>query len=211
MGVQLLEEPAVADYQREMRVFVAGPVTPGVLSGLAMNRMLDNFRKPERQKEALIQIAGLDPGLVFIARCEDEIVGYVTFVRPDPYTRWSKHSRTLELGAVEVSPEWRRCYVGSRLLQAAFACPLLEDWIVITLEYCWHWDLTGTNLETWEYRNMLTKLFGRAGLAVKRTDDPDILEHPANLMMARVGRRVPLLDAVAFEAMLIENKEHERL
>jgi len=207
MSLQL-EDLYSACHQDEMKIFVEGPVPSAVLAGLSMNGSLDNFRPPERQKEALVAIAGMNPGLVFIARCEQEIVGYVTFVRPASFTRWLRHPRILELGAVEVSREWRRCYVASRLLTTAFTFPVLENYIVITLEYCWHWDLLkGTGLGLREYRDMLTRLFGKAGMIVEGTDDPDILEHPAKLMMARVGGRVPLLDVIAFEAMLYENRD----
>jgi len=208
---QVLEGIETGDNPQEMRIAVEGPVAAGVLTGLEMNEGLDHFRSPGRQKEALIDIARSDRGLVFVARADDEITGYVTFVHPGPYTRWGRHSRLLQLGEVEVGRTWRRCYVASRLLRAAFSCPLLDHWIVIALEYCRHWDLSGTGLGVWEYRDMLTKLFGRAGLAVKNTDDPDIAEHPASLMMARVGGKVPHVDAVAFEALLWESGANVKL
>ncbi len=28
----------------------------------------------------------------------------------------------------------------------------MEDYIIITTEYYWHWDLKGTGLKVWEYR-----------------------------------------------------------
>ena len=154
----------------------------------------------------MIEIAGLNPGLVFIGRHDREIVGYVTFHRPDPFTRWLGHTHILELGAIEVSPGWRRLNIGSALLTHAFFFPFLEKYIVVTTEYCWHWDLTGTNLDVWAYRDMLTALFKKVGLIVRPTDDADIAEHPANVLMARIGALVSLADEVAFDAMLFDNK-----
>ncbi|MDA8334817.1 MAG: GNAT family N-acetyltransferase [Peptococcaceae bacterium] len=185
---------------------VEGPVGPDRLAGLTMNHLLNNFRPPGRQKQALTEIAGLDPGMVFIARSRREIVGYVTFHRPDGYTRWINHPHVLELGGIEVSPEWRQSRLGGKLILAAFSFPAMEDYIVITTEYCWHWDLKGTNLDMWGYRKMLTNLFGKGGMEMKATDDPDINEHPANVLMARVGANASARDALVFEEMLFDEK-----
>jgi len=185
---------------------IEGPVSPDRLAGFTMNPLLKNFRPPERQKQALIEIAGLDPGFIFVARNGLEIVGYVAFHRPDGYTRWIKHPRILELGGIEISRTWRRARLGSSLIQAAFAFPAMEDWIVITTEYCWHWDLAGTDLDLWSYRKILTRMFAKGGMVMKPTDDPDISEHPANVLMARVGANVSARDELIFEEMLFEEK-----
>ena len=31
----------------------------------------------------------------------------------------------------------------------------MEDYLVITTEYYWHWDLKGTGLTVWDYRKMM--------------------------------------------------------
>ncbi|HUW63499.1 MAG TPA: hypothetical protein VMW83_02200 [Spirochaetia bacterium] len=51
---------------------------------------------------------------------------------------------------------------------------------------------------------MLTRLFGRTGMVVRFTDDPEIKEHPANVLMARIGANVPTPDILAFEDMLFD-------
>ncbi|HUW63500.1 MAG TPA: GNAT family N-acetyltransferase [Spirochaetia bacterium] len=130
MSLQLVQPDLVVQHQKTWlgAVVVEGPVSPACLAGLTMNKFLTNFRPSEQQKAALVEIAGLeDPGLVFIARHAAEIVGYVTFLRPDPYTRWLAHPRILELGAVEVSRQWRRCNMASELLASAFSYAVLED------------------------------------------------------------------------------------
>lgn len=132
------------------------------------------------------------------------MVGYVTFHNPDQCTRWVKHPLILELGAIEVSPDWRKYKIARNLLTCAFAYPLLEDRIVLTMEYSWHWDLEGSGLNLWSYQKMLTGLFGSVGLQKVGTNDPEIMEHPANVLMARIGRNVPpeavaLFDEIRFE------------
>ena len=57
-----------------------------------MNSMmiLVAFRPPAQQHKALIGIAELPEGRIIIARIENTIVGYVTFLYPDPLERWSE-------------------------------------------------------------------------------------------------------------------------
>lgn len=182
-----------------------GPVTPAELNKLFLNDKLINFRTPEKQKEALTAIASLPEGMIYVARTGREIIGYITFNFPEEYSRWSRHPRILELGGIETSPDWRGSGIGRTLLRKAFGNPVMDDYIVVAIEFCWHWDLKGSNLSIYEYQRMLTKLFGSAGLLKRETDDPDIKEHPANVLMARVGKNVFLEEINLFEKMLIES------
>lgn len=182
-------------------VFIEGPVSSHYLSALTMAEDLDCFRKPPQQHQALIEIAGDPSGLVYIARHFNTIVAYITFLPPDPCSRWSKHPRILELGAIEVSPRWRSYKLGKRLLKMAFTNPEMEKYIVITIEFCWHWDTRRTGMDIWQYQRMLTRLFGSVGLVKVTTDDPDILEHPANVLMARIGKEVSPEDIQLFEKL----------
>ena len=50
----------------------------------------------------------------------------------------------------------------------------------------------------------MTKLFGVAGLERRATDDPDITGHPANVLMAQVGKNVGKKDVMLFKNMLFE-------
>ncbi|OAT81766.1 GNAT family N-acetyltransferase [Desulfotomaculum copahuensis] len=183
-------------------VFLEGPVGKDDLEPLTLDPGLKNFRLPERQKVALQEIAALPEGMVFIARVEKLVAGYVTFHFPEKYSRWSKHPRVLELGAIEVSPDWREFKLARQLLQVAFANPVMEEYIVIAIEFCWHWDLKNTALDIWQYQKMLTRLFGSAGLKKVQTDDPDITEHMANVLMARYGSKVSPADVDLFKQML---------
>ncbi|GAW91219.1 GNAT family N-acetyltransferase [Calderihabitans maritimus] len=165
-----------------------------------MEADLNNFRPAERQKEALVEIAGLEKGRVVIARRGNKIIGYVTFHPPEQFERWGQGNLDciLELGAIEVSPRWRNQGISKGLLEVAFANPELEDYIVIATEYYWHWDLRGSGLSVWQYRDLLQKLFGRVGMKPEGTDDPEIISHPANMLMVRVGSRVRREDLMEF-------------
>ncbi|AGL01350.1 GNAT family N-acetyltransferase [Desulfoscipio gibsoniae] len=178
-----------------------GPVQPDYISQLNISPDMYVFREPHKQHKALVDIAASSDGMVYIARHQNVIVGYVTFHNPDKYSRWSKHESILELGAIEVSPAWRKYKVGKKLMQLAFTNPIMDEKIVITIEFCWHWDLENTGLDIWQYQKMLSKLFGSVGLVRVPTDDPEIIEHIANVMMARIGPRVTEEAIQKFEDM----------
>lgn len=186
-------------------VVIEGPLEAEKIEYLRMNNKLTNFRPPAKQKEALIAIARLPEGMVYVARHNLEIVGYVTFHYPDDFSRWSKHPAVLELGGIEISPDWRQRGIGSALLREAFKNPAMENYIIVTVEFCWHWDLKSSGLDLFKYQKMLTELFGSVGLSRRETDDPDIIEHPANVLMVRVGANVSSEDNLLFNNMLFEN------
>lgn len=187
-------------------VHLEGPCNCDYISRLTMDQGLRIFRPPSRQQEALMLISNLPEGKVFIARFQDKIIGYVTFHYPDEYSRWSKHPYVLELGAVEVSPEWRNDKVAQYLLIEAFAHGFVENHIVITIEFCWHWDLKNSGLTMMNYQKILTRLFSAVGLQKRATDDPDITEHPANVMMVRFGKNVPKEALQRFEELTFLNR-----
>ncbi|TYO94762.1 GNAT family N-acetyltransferase [Desulfallas thermosapovorans] len=187
-------------------IYIEGPCPGSYLADLTMNSKLTNFRPPEKQKKALIAITGMPHGMIYIARHEKEIVGYITFHRPDESSRWIKHPRVLELGGIEISSDWRRCKIAENILKAGFSNPVMEDYIVITMEMCWHWDTRNTKLDIWAYQKVLCNLFGSVGMKRTATDDPDILEHPANVLMARIGQNVAVSDVALFESMRFQNR-----
>ncbi len=187
-------------------VKVCGPVCPEEFEKLSMDSSLNSFRPAAQQIKSLKEIAGLQDGFVFIAvlkGAEDIIVGYVTFHPPDFFERWGRDGSgpILELGAIEVVPELRSHGIGGSLLEIAFDSGRMEKYIVIATEYYWHWDLEGTGLLIWEYRDRLDRLMGSAGLLPEETTDPEINSHPANALMVRVGSNVSTSDAKAFEQL----------
>lgn len=190
-------------------VEIEGPVRKDYLIPLKMNEGLNNFRNPARQKEALLIVADLPDGMVYIARHEDEIVGYLLFHSPNPYGRWHRHPRILELGAIEVSRYWQKRGIATELLKEAFSNPIMEDYIVIATEFYWHWDLKGSGLDVWGYQKMLRKLYGTVNFKRRHTDDPEILEHPANMLMVRFGSNVTPAHIKFFEDLTYQQSIFE--
>jgi len=187
---------------------IEGPVEPERLAAMRFDEGLKAFRPPEQQQQALVGIARLPEGRIMVARDGELVLGYVTFLHPDPLERWSqaKLEDLLELGAIEVSHKVRAGGVAKAMLQVSFMDDALEDYIVITTEYYWHWDLKGTGLDVWAYRKVMEKVMGSVGMVWMATDDPEICSHPANCLMARVGKRVPMESIAAFDAMRFQNR-----
>lgn len=180
---------------------VEGPVPPDKLAQYRMHPSLDAFRRPAEQHEALIEIAALPEGRIIAALDGDTIVGYVTFHYPDEMERWSEGGMIdlVELGAVEVANDYRSCGLGKRMIRLAFEDGQLENVIVYTTEYYWHWDLEGSGLNVWQYRTMMEKLMQSVDMIWYATDDPEICSHPANCLMVRIGKEVPLESIERFD------------
>ncbi|KMY43468.1 acetoin dehydrogenase [Bacillus sp. FJAT-27916] len=189
-------------------LIIEGPVTGDTLKELKFHEGLVAFRIPEKQHKALIQISDLPEGRIIIARDEDTIVGYVTYLYPDPLERWSegKMEDLLELGAIEVIREYRGASVGKNLLQVAMLDDYMENYIIITTEYYWHWDLKGSGLNVWDYRKMMERMMSAGGLEWYATDDPEICSHPANCLMARIGKNVSNESIQRFDQLRFMNR-----
>ncbi|MGX1263400.1 acetoin utilization protein AcuA [Rossellomorea marisflavi] len=190
------------------RIVVEGPVSSEELAKLDFHEDLTAFRPAPQQHKALIEIAQLPEGRIIIARDENQIVGYVTYLYPDPLERWSqgKMKNLIELGAIEVIPKFRGASVGKTLLRVSMMDDHMEDFIIITTEYYWHWDLKGTGLNVWEYRKVMEKMMNAGGLEYFATDDPEISSHPANCLMARIGERVDPDSIQQFDQLRFMNR-----
>src|SRR5699024_4066234 len=114
---------------------------------------LTAFRPASKQFEAILGIADLADGRLIIARSNDTIIGYVTYLYPDPLERWSEFGMEdlIELGAIEVIPKFRGVSIASNLLKVSMEDKYMENYIIISTEYYWHWDLDGTSLSVWQY------------------------------------------------------------
>ncbi|WP_462411293.1 GNAT family N-acetyltransferase [Neobacillus sp. Marseille-QA0830] len=187
---------------------IEGPITSEELASYEFHQDLTAFRPAGQQHQALIGIADLVEGRIIIARHENTVVGYVTYLYPDPLERWSEGhiDNLIELGAIEVIPKFRGCAVGKNLLILSMMDDAMEDYIIITTEYYWHWDLKGTNLNVWEYRKVMEKMMSAGGLQWYATDDPEICSHPANCLMARIGKRVDTLSVQRFDRLRFMNR-----
>ncbi|MCL6606270.1 MAG: GNAT family N-acetyltransferase [Paenibacillus sp.] len=182
-------------------IIIQGPLSPMLLQGLEMHPDLDAFRRPLEQKEALIEIAGLPEGRIIAAIEGNTIVGYVTFHYPNELELWSQGNMEdlIELGAIEVANDFRGAGLGRLLITTAFEEGQLENCIVFTTEYYWHWDLKGSGLDVWAYRQMMEKLMKVVNMVWYATDDPEICSHPANCLMVRIGKEVPLASEELFD------------
>ncbi|GIO55499.1 acetoin utilization protein [Paenibacillus sp. SSG-1] len=189
-------------------LIVEGPVPPGRLAELTMHPDLDAFRRPAEQHKALIEIAGLPEGRIIITRDENVIVGYVTFHYPDEQERWSQgHMADLiELGAIEVANSYRSLGLGQKMITTAFEGGQMEPYIVFTTEYYWHWDLKSSGLSVWDYRKMMERLMKVVDMVWYATDDPEICSHPANCLMVRIGRDVPLSSKEQFDRIRFQQR-----
>ncbi|MCM3596554.1 GNAT family N-acetyltransferase [Metabacillus idriensis] len=189
-------------------LIIEGPIKAEKLAGLEFHHDLVAFRQPEQQHKALIEIAALPEGRIIIARNRHTIVGYVTYLYPDPLERWSegKMENLIELGAIEVIPEYRGYSVGKTLLRVSMMDDAMEDYITITTEYYWHWDLKGTGLNVWEYRKVMEKMMNAGGLEWYATDEPEISSHPANCLMAKIGNRVNQDSIQQFDQLRFKNR-----
>ncbi|MGG1575550.1 GNAT family N-acetyltransferase [Fictibacillus sp. NRS-1165] len=190
------------------KVIIEGPVSPEHLAAYEFHAGLEAFRPPHQQRHALIEIAGLDEGRIIIARNKETIIGYVTYVYPDPMERWSQGNmeNLLELGAIEVISDYRNCKIGKSLLKVSMMDNAMEDYIIITTEYYWHWDLKGTGLSVWDYRKVMEKMMNAGGLEYMATDDPEISSHPANCLMVRIGKRITMDSVQRFDQIRFQNR-----
>lgn len=200
-------------YKREIpfqnrQLIIEGPVTGEEIKKLNFHPGLVAFRPPEEQKEALIGIADLPEGRINIIRDEDTIIGYVTFVYPDPLESWAdgKMDDLIELGAIEIAKEYRGAQLGKNLLKFSMLDDAMEDYIIITTEYYWHWDLKGSGLDVWEYRKVMEKMMNAGGLIWYATDDPEICSHPANCLMVRIGKRVKQSSIEKFDQLRFRHR-----
>jgi acetoin utilization protein AcuA len=185
------------------KLIVEGPVPTDHLRGLTMHPDLDAFRRPNEQHEALVEITELPEGRIILTRDGQMVVGYVTFHYPDEMERWSEGNMIdlVELGAIEVADDYRSIGLGKKMIKLAFMEDQLENMIVFTTEYYWHWDLKGSLSNVWDYRNMMEKLMKSVDMVWFATDDPEICSHPANCLMVRIGKEVPLSSVEKFDTI----------
>ncbi|MFD3258593.1 GNAT family N-acetyltransferase [Paenibacillus lentus] len=192
----------------DREIIIEGPVAPEPLRSFQMHSELDAFRRPKDQHEALIEIAALPEGRIIIAREQDTIVGYVTFHYPDEMERWSQGNMPdlIELGAIEVANDYRSLGLGSKMIRTAFEQEQMERYIVFTTEYYWHWDLKSSGLSVWDYRKMMERLMKTVDMVWYATDDPEICSHPANCLMVRIGKNVPLESEEQFDRIRFQQR-----
>ncbi len=176
------------------RLEIDGPIAADVLKDYRLADGLNCFRPSARQHTALVDLAGHPDGLVFTASLAKTVISYVSFQKPD-YAWWQKRclAEVIELGGLETDLAWRKMGITKMLMDSIFKNPdfkYFEDYIVLAVQFVHTWDLANTNLAPWAYREFMIKLFTRYNFTSWETVDPEIREHPCNILLARVGENV---------------------
>lgn len=155
--------------------------------------------------ETLERVADLPDANVTIALSPSQhIVGYIECCYPDAVEGWHDNGDGLcyELGAIEVSRNWRRLGIAREMVATILADEFVEDKIFFLTGYAWHWDTDQTGLSAYSYRNVLVRLFRPFGFQVYLTNNPEIRMSSANVLMARIGHHVTPHQRVRFQKML---------
>ena len=158
----------------------------------------------------LEKVAALPDANVTIALSPNQhIVGYIECSYPDAVEGWHDNADGLcyELGAIEVSRNWRRLGIAQAMIKTILADEFIESKIFFLTGYSWHWDTDQTGLSVYAYRNLLVRLFQPFGFQVYLTNNPEIKMSSANVLMARVGRHLGTKHKERFQKMLFTFEE----
>jgi len=156
---------------------------------LSIDRGLHAFaRRPEREYELLLNIARSDTGELALAYTDTGvIIGQITLA--DAGSWWSEVEATRE-AAIEVSADWRQLGIARHLIDLVMERKELEHWILLGMGFSWHWETVQLGLQHMQYRALLANLFASYGFTEYLTTEPNIRDDPANIFLARLGRRV---------------------
>lgn len=177
---------------------------PSMLERLRPDDGLRTFaRLPEREYRLLMSIAKRPDCALTVAHTpEGEIVGEVTIAPGDEW--WEGLENVYEV-AIEVSSNWRGLGLGHHLLAFSLELDALEDMILFALGLSWHWDTEGLGINVYRYREMIARLFGAQGFVEYPTTEPNVSMEPANVLLARIGKRVDQRNASRFLNRLLSS------
>lgn len=151
---------------------------------------LEVFERVASQKEGRVSLALLDDRIV---------IGYLVCWYPEKTERWSKLGDLMyELGAVEVSRNFREMGVAHTMVDLMVSDDFFEEKIAYMNGFSWHWDLDGSGLSKFEYRKMMLKFLKNWCFQEFYTNEPNIALRQENLFMARIGSRVSENDRKRF-------------
>lgn len=183
---------------------------PSLIERLTADEGLHAFaRLPARELQLLLGIARRPDCALTIAHThEGVIVGEVTLAPGDEW--WEGLENVYEV-AIEVSSNWRGLGVAKQLLSFALELDALEDIILFALGLSWHWDTEGLGISVYQYREMIARLFASQGFAEYPTTEPNVSLEPANILLARVGKRVDQRVTSQFLNRLLSSPNLSRL
>jgi acetoin utilization protein AcuA len=199
-------EQQLASPHGQIRVLSACPSE--FLRTLALEAGLGRFaryRSIISGVETLERVAMLSDANVTVALSPaGQVIGYVECSYPDAIEGWKENNDGLcyELGAIEVSRNWRQCGIARAMVTLIVEDPFIDTKIFFLTGYSWHWDTDQTGLSAYAYRNLLVRLFRTFGFRVYLTNNPEIRMSSANVLMARVGAHVLPQHLERFHRML---------
>lgn len=163
---------------------------------------------PERQKTALVKVARLEGGNIIAGTTDKLLVSYIGIHHPSERERWGKpeYPWLYELGAIEVSRNFRELGLAERMLELAFDDSFYDGKIMITTAFTWHWDLEGTGMDKMQYRELFINLATKFNFIEMATDEPNITMDSANLFLVRLGKNVSFSRYQRFASLLFSNE-----
>ena len=180
------------------------------LEGLEVDGGIYMFSRhnPERQKKALVRVAGSEGGNVVAGTLGNTLVSYIGIHHPSERERWGKprYKWLYELGAIEVSRGYRKCGLARNMMKVAWDDPFYDDKVVITTAFTWHWDLEGTGMTKMEYRELFVNLAARFGFLEMATDEPNVTMDSANLFLVRLGSNLSFSRYQRFASLLFTSE-----
>nr|BBH88244.1 hypothetical protein KTC_29950 [Thermosporothrix sp. COM3] len=166
-------------------------------------------RLPEREHQLLLDIAkSPDCALTLAHTPSGVIVGQVTIA---PADEWWEGIENLYEVAIEVSSDWRGLGIARSMLQFALELDALEDMILFAIGLSWHWDTENLGISVYRYREMISRLFGSQGFKEYPTTEPNVSMEPANVLLARIGKRVDQQTANQFLSRMLSSPNLARI
>jgi len=157
-------------------------------------------RRADREQELLKRIASRPDSELIVAHTpEGLLVGQVSICAADEW--WEGIPNLYEV-AIEVSANWRKLGLANALVTFALEPDYFEDVILFALGYAWHWDLDETKMGSMRYGAMIRSLFQRVGFEQMYATEPNLQMDPANIFLARIGKRVDPAVQAQFRARL---------
>ena len=184
-------ESRVAEfYSPRGRVLLRDLCPPSLIERLRPDAGLAAFtRRPEREHALLMRVATTSHGSVSLAHTESGAI--VSHIVLSPAEEWWRELPGVYELSIETSRDWRGLGIGRRLLEFCFQPAWIEHVTVLAMGLDWHWDLDTAGLEVNGYANMLRLLFEKAGFRKVHTSEPNVAMHTSNLLLVRVGSKVP--------------------
>ncbi len=180
---------------------------PGSFFGLRLDSGLGNFPHYSsmiQKLEMFERIASGEDGNVLLTLANgNNVVAYACCYYPSAGERWAALGKLMyEMGAIEVSRNWRNLGIAQILVRMAMDRDFYEDKIAYMNGFSWHWDLEGTGYTLAQYRQMMINLMKPYGFKEYPTNEPNIAIREENVFLARIGSRVSEQDVLRFRKLL---------